>query len=377
MSQTGLAPLQAKVDLSLHGLVSLYGNSNQKDYQDPQSRESLKDFSDIDPRTNISLAKKFVGLAQAPNPPPGDVADGSSPRKSTKPREDIVGELVTRCFEFVQKKAQKREPAILALRELVDLLSAPDLKELQNRSCALSDAARTDPDYSPQLLKLHTEARQLPGLSFDLKKWVSKLLKIPSAVSSFYAWALSSRRNFVFQWKLHIGPIPTPEYSDIWIPLQDNAAASSTDETLSLKGKVHSECAVVAWVAEHVDPDIQLHCLACWMWLGEFNDLKHPRLRGLVFDGSHGGLWAPALHESYQAELLQGMVTAVTYSGIQPTNTRIGVVSAVFSFVAAAGSRGQIARDGRLAALAGSARDWTERSLAALAGPARDRKWCR
>ncbi|KAJ7750337.1 hypothetical protein B0H16DRAFT_1550365 [Mycena metata] len=235
---------------------------------------------------------------------------------------------------------------------------------LLKRTCALSTTSRTDPDYKSQIKALHEEARLLPGCAFDLAKWVSKLLKIPSAVAHLYGWAVSTRRNFIVKLDLHIEAIPTTESPVITIPLQDVPAAwcpsggtmndvldpmkkeasSSTDKTLRIKSKVHSECAVVAWVAEHADAHIRvmpyvtcskLHCLACWLWLEKFNDVKHPRLPAVVFDGSHGGLKAgwrpPALDDRYQLDLLTAMMTAAEAEFNTAKRTQDGSVSSTGS----------------------------------------------
>ncbi|KAJ7750338.1 hypothetical protein B0H16DRAFT_1550366 [Mycena metata] len=65
ISQTGL---QAQLDLNLHGLVALFGNSSHLEAshrKDARTRESLEAYFEFDPKTNKSLAKKFIDVAQA------------------------------------------------------------------------------------------------------------------------------------------------------------------------------------------------------------------------------------------------------------------------------------------------------------------------
>jgi hypothetical protein len=109
--------------------------------------------------------------------------------------------------------------------------------------------------------------------------------------------------------------------------MKNVAGPESTNTTLKIRGKIHSECALMAWVCQNalkIVPGIslipyltcsKLHCFACSLWMTAFNTLEDPVLPRIAFDGSHGGLktgWRPpSMNSEDQGTIIQQLITAL------------------------------------------------------------------
>ncbi|KAJ7507253.1 hypothetical protein B0H11DRAFT_1970920 [Mycena galericulata] len=157
------------------------------------------------------------------------------------------------------------------------------------------------------LRRLEDEARALPGQTrFKFKKSLDKLVKVDVAIGTLYALALSARRA---EW------VPRSGRAELLTKMRNVAGNSDM--------KIHSECQLVAWVAQNAatfDPDIflvpymacsKLHCFACSVWLEVYNALDGTSPK-ISYDGSRGGLkpgWAPpSLETNIQQEMIDKLV---------------------------------------------------------------------
>ncbi|KAJ7288093.1 hypothetical protein C8J57DRAFT_506651 [Mycena rebaudengoi] len=266
-------------------------------------------------------------------------------------------------------RAQKKLPSIAALRETLDpplldgfegklthlLLtlakSAMDSDESLFRSCTgqLWDMT-TSPEYTANegaRQALQARAQALETHPFSISKWINKLIKVEAAVAILYALALSPSRGRIVEWPLIVHNIPLPsnlepvevalcDIKDDWCPPgqsldatidQIRAATAPPSESIPThiptQPKVHSECALVAWLAqnrEKVAPHIILipyvacskHCLGCYLWLDTFNRVGPPMLPSVSYEGYHGGLrlgwWPPAMESKRYVPILRQLI---------------------------------------------------------------------
>ncbi|KAJ7288088.1 hypothetical protein C8J57DRAFT_1641162 [Mycena rebaudengoi] len=249
---------------------------------------------------------------------------------------------------------QKNLPSITALRDTLDpqlldgfegklthlLLtlakSAMDSDESLFRSCTeqLWDMTRS-PEYTANegaRQALQARAQALETHPFSIRKWINKLTKVEAAVAILYALALSPSRGRTVEWLLIVHNIPLPSKEPVEVALCDikgywcppgqsldatiaqirAAAPPSTCDHIPIQPKVHSECALVAWMAQNREklvPNLILipyvacskHCFGCCLWLYTFNLVGTPMLPSVSYEGYHGGLrpgWSPPAMES-------------------------------------------------------------------------------
>jgi hypothetical protein len=106
------------------------------------------------------------------------------------------------------------------------------------------------------------------------------------------------------------------------------AAPPSTHDHISIQPKVHSECALVAWMAqnrEKLAPNLVLipyvacstHCVGCCLWLHTFNLVGTPMLPSVSYEDYHGGLrpgWSPPAMESREyIPILQRLIVQLDH----------------------------------------------------------------
>ncbi|KAJ7722503.1 hypothetical protein B0H16DRAFT_1473301 [Mycena metata] len=273
-----------------------------------------------------------------------NLAQDSPPPEETSIRATLLATLFSACYEHISSKAlqraTKRRASVTALLDLQvpgqgqlisrlrAIVSAGTAEGLNKASQSLYALAGED-NYQHSLDILQEHAQKLPGaVKFNLRKWTEKVLKVPQAVATLYAWAGSERRNGVFQRVLRLHAVPLPLAPQIIIALADvpddwiansqsraellskmrNSASGGGSEDLQIRGKLHSECVLVVWVAQNLQNEYpctqifpyvtcsKLHCLFCSLWLRGFNTLQNPVLPKVAFDGSHGGVnpgWLP------------------------------------------------------------------------------------
>ncbi|KAJ7750307.1 hypothetical protein B0H16DRAFT_858565 [Mycena metata] len=261
-----------------------------------------------------------------------DPTQDFTPPKETPARSELLASLFSMCYQHVNSKAlrraTKRKASVTALlgqpvgagqgrlmsrlRAIVSVGTVEDLNKVSQSLYALAG----EENYNHTLDILQVHARELPGdLKFDLRKWTEKVLKVPQAIATLYAWALSERRNVVFKRVLCLRAVPLPLAPQITIALADvpdhwsansesraellskmrSSALGGGSEDLQVRGKMHSECVLVAWVAQNFQseyPDAKLypyvassklHCLFCTLWLRRFNTLQNPVLPKVAF----------------------------------------------------------------------------------------------
>ncbi|KAJ7274263.1 hypothetical protein C8J57DRAFT_1715126 [Mycena rebaudengoi] len=267
-------------------------------------------------------------------------------------------------------RAKKRLPSIAALREtmepplldgfegkLTHLLltlakSAMDSNESLFRICTrlLCDMT-TSPEYAANagaLQALQAKAQALETHPFNLKRWIEKLLKIETAVLTLYALAVSARRGGIVMCPLIVHNVPLPSGESVEVALCDivqdwcppdqrrtaiieqiRTAAGSITDHITLKARVHSECALVAWTAEHqeeVAPNVTLipyitssqrRCFACHLWLESYNESMGPIYQLVSYEESHGGIqpgwWPPPMENMEYTQILEGIIDKLTF----------------------------------------------------------------
>ncbi|KAJ7274262.1 hypothetical protein C8J57DRAFT_1595285 [Mycena rebaudengoi] len=159
--------------------------------------------------------------------------------------------------------------------------------------------------------------------AFNLSKWIEKLLKIETALAVLIALAKSPIRGKILDRPLIVHFVPLDGLAPIKVPFSDfeqewveKVRTAEGKNEIALKRRIHSECGLVAWMATHPDhlsnvvPFItcsKLHCLACSIWLKQFNS-SMPKV---MFEGSHGtlqpGWWPPILDDDAELDLLNRM----------------------------------------------------------------------
>ncbi|KAJ7288090.1 hypothetical protein C8J57DRAFT_1494410 [Mycena rebaudengoi] len=267
-------------------------------------------------------------------------------------------------------RAKKNLPSIAALRDTLDpplldgfegklthlLLtlakSALDSDESLFRSCTgqLWDMTRS-PEYTANegaRQALQARAQALETHPFSIRKWINKLIKVEAAVAILYALALSPSRGRIVEWPLIVYNIPLPSKEPVEVALCDikgywcppgqsldatiaqirAAAPPSTHDHIPILPKVHSECALVAWMAqnrEKLAPNLVLipyvacskHCVCCCLWLHTFNLVGTPMLPSVSYEDYHGGLrpgWSPPAMESREyIPILQRLIVQLDH----------------------------------------------------------------
>jgi hypothetical protein len=178
----------------------------------------------------------------------------------------------------------------------------------------------------------------------DLSKFIKQLFKIDAAGRILYKLAASPRRNWIVGIKLRVHQVPTPPKKPIhvnpddtkkeWCPsthdlpqiiekMRKSADSPSTNGSFSIASEVHSECQLVAWIAQNVNtvaPDVKLipyvtcsklHCFACYIWFESFNNIGDPSLPHVFYDGARGGLAATLVTRRFQQQMLRNLIARI------------------------------------------------------------------
>ncbi|KAJ7225923.1 hypothetical protein GGX14DRAFT_386635 [Mycena pura] len=177
---------------------------------------------------------------------------------------------------------------------------------------------------------------------FDVEKSVAKITKVDTALLTLYALAVSPRRGEFVKKQLTVHYIAIPKRSTIDIDVRSIPNSWSEDRELAIQKmqdgsicvddsvvrlhtKVHSECHIVAWLAQNLTqtprladliliPYVtcsKLHCFGCFTWLSAFNELCHPGLPTICFDGTHGKLhpgWTPPSLDTFDQRMRNSLV---------------------------------------------------------------------
>ncbi|KAJ7750229.1 hypothetical protein B0H16DRAFT_1887845 [Mycena metata] len=322
-----------------------------------------------------------------------DVQQPSPAHIFTTDRRRLLSELFSLSYHFCESEANaraiKRHSAVSLLRRQVaqelweagapetfelDLLdhlfavsSSADIERLEHFSRVFVDFAHTA-TYAVQsvatIQTIQQRADNLDGsLPFDVEKWIGKILKLPNAVTTLYAFALSKRRNWVLLPRLKLVSVPQSippeitidpeqvrsqlaldEFPEILDKLTCAAASVSDNGILHFTSCIHSECAVVALVARSLkdsDPSFvifpyvscsKLHCMACFFWLQAYNTLGVEELPEIAFDGPHGELhlgWRPPALEAPedQQALLQELIAVLDLELVKRKHQKKGIVT--------------------------------------------------
>ncbi|KAJ7785738.1 hypothetical protein B0H16DRAFT_3399 [Mycena metata] len=188
-------------------------------------------------------------------------------------------------------------------------------------------------DYEKGTLRLHHLAKQ--SLNLDTKKIIGKIIKVESAIATLWRLVISPKRRWICGLQLTVVNVP--------IPAVHHFSLSRDNNNITFNAKVHSECELVAQVAQRreelsVDgflliPYIacsKLHCLACYLWMEAFGEVHDSPI---AYDGSHGGLktgwFAPRYVEPMHSTMLErmhktlsqyklGQKGSASYAGIEP-----------------------------------------------------------
>ncbi|KAJ6589921.1 hypothetical protein DFH09DRAFT_218970 [Mycena vulgaris] len=115
------------------------------------------------------------------------------------------------------------------------------------------------------------------------------------------------------------------------------------DNGVRLPTTIHSECQIVAWMAQNFNRQFpavklipyvtcsKLHRFGCYTWLSSFNRLGHSGLPIICYDGSHGKLhpgWAPpSLGSSYDQQMRSLLIAQVEDNFRKPTHSKEGFAS--------------------------------------------------
>ncbi|KAJ7461009.1 hypothetical protein B0H11DRAFT_1923816 [Mycena galericulata] len=287
------------------------------------------------------------------------------PRLSEQSELDLMAKLIDISYSFVAKKVLRRVKKRLPFMEkLLDELpkhpsTTPFQEQLVNTFSSVVNAANLVKDSAGganttqweywsefrtliQFLynmtisieyKQHmADVDQLQDIAkslgkdhpcFDLKKSISKAVKVEAAALTLCRFAISPHRRWIAGLDLHVESVRIPPKRSIRIQLDDldtwrpaavnieayqsdlcKQAASSTNQEIFVTSKTHSECELVARVVDNNDilaglpliPYVccsKLHCFSCYLWLEGFNQ---DRSRKVAHDGSHGGVkpgWLP------------------------------------------------------------------------------------
>ncbi|KAJ7123063.1 hypothetical protein C8R44DRAFT_876254 [Mycena epipterygia] len=339
------------------------------------------------------LVQKVHGAARVP---PADPS--FAPRAVASAESLITTKLNNLAYLFVKAKvldrAAKRLAAVTAIhekftgdvarnkedKELIELLfylvtaahiafphrfdkdfaTQHDWLDFRSFTRILRDFAN-QPNHRETLFRLQSQVDEIlkdsEDLRFDLDKLIEKLIKVEVALVTLYALAVSPRRSEFVERELVVHSIEVPNKSaihvdvdaieDWWYPTSMNRkeAIEKMRNNLSVGEKgvrlpttIHSECQIVAWMAQNLNRQFltvrlipyvtcsKLHCFGCYTWLSSFNKLRHPRLPIICYDGSHGKLhpgWAPpSLGSSHDQKMRNLLIARVEDHFPKPTHSK-------------------------------------------------------
>ncbi|KAJ7198585.1 hypothetical protein GGX14DRAFT_666122 [Mycena pura] len=344
------------------------------------------------------LLQKIHAIAQVP---PADPSLSSAPRvmtsdepPDTKKLDELVYSFVrskaltraTKRFDVVTAIAKKFKPQDSTEEQLIQLLvllvraargalphrDDPDFAKnrqwLDFRICVslLSDCTKK-PNYGMTLTRVQKQINDIlksSQLQFDVEKFVAKITKVHAAIWTLYGLAVSPRRREFVERELVVHFIPLPEKSTIDIDVRSIPNSWSEDRELAiqnmrsgnicvghsdvrLRTTVHSECHIVAWLAQNLIPDFadltvipyvtcsKLHCFGCFTWLSAFKKLHHPGLPTIYYDGSRGKLYPgwtpPSLGATYDQKIRNTLIWETEEQFRKPSHSNEGSASSTTS----------------------------------------------
>ncbi|KAJ7476118.1 hypothetical protein FB451DRAFT_1557904 [Mycena latifolia] len=352
-------------------------------------------------RAMWKLVQQVHKVAQVP---PADPSLSSPPRAVASDEKPITRTLADLAYSFVKEKALNRAAKRFAVVTTIykrftgDIVArdAEDKKLIKLLLHAVTTAHnafphRSDenfalnrdwlnfrsvlrvlrdfanrPNYHETLSRLQSQVDDIlkgsDGNRFDIEKSIVKIIKVEAALVTLYALAISPRRSEFVEKNIIVHSITVPAKSaihvdvhaieDWWYPDSMNreeviekmrSNMSVGDKGVRLPTTIHSECQIVAWMAQNLNTQFpavtlipyvtcsKLHCFGCYIWLSSFNKLGHSSLPIICYDGGHGKLhpgWVPpSLGSSYDQQMRSLLIAQVEDNFPKPTHSKEGSAS--------------------------------------------------